>query len=248
MGSAPILVSWARGSPGYASEVAHAETVSQDPNAAGYKLFVGILPPDCTKEELKIIFGTYGKVLDVHLMSCSKSVSGQASAFVIYENMAAGDAAIAALDGVRSIRQDGSPPVCASWARSSGFSAVSRGAYRQAQAPALPSQPRITPPAPPSIAGYSGHVTGMANPGFGGSLVQPVAATHSYIPTQYDYGWQVPPPPATISTSQRTKLFVGNLPQDITHILTKIFSHYGVVTNVHLMSGKARSGQACAFV
>lgn len=45
------------------------------------------------------------------------------------------------------------------------------------------------------------------------------------------------------------KIFVGNLPTDITKdVLRQVFSTYGVVTDVHVMVGKSDSGQACAFV
>ncbi|CAD7931072.1 unnamed protein product [Amoebophrya sp. A25] len=45
------------------------------------------------------------------------------------------------------------------------------------------------------------------------------------------------------------KIFVGNLPTDITkEVLRQVFSTYGVVTDVHVMVGKSDSGQACAFV
>merc|ERR1712129_330731 len=47
----------------------------------------------------------------------------------------------------------------------------------------------------------------------------------------------------------RTKLFVGNLPTDIQQeAIRMVFAHYGNVTNIHIMQGKSRSGQACAFV
>merc|ERR1719203_933391 len=47
----------------------------------------------------------------------------------------------------------------------------------------------------------------------------------------------------------RTKLFVGNLPTDVQQeAIRMVFSHYGNVTNIHVMQGKSRSGQACAFV
>merc|ERR1719245_431894 len=47
----------------------------------------------------------------------------------------------------------------------------------------------------------------------------------------------------------RTKLFIGNLPTDIQQeAIRMVFSHYGQVTNIHVMQGKSRSGQACAFV
>merc|ERR1712129_683682 len=46
-----------------------------------------------------------------------------------------------------------------------------------------------------------------------------------------------------------TKLFVGNLPCDITEdALQYVFGTYGKVTHVHIMTGKSRTGNACAFV
>lgn len=45
------------------------------------------------------------------------------------------------------------------------------------------------------------------------------------------------------------KVFVGNLPPDITKdALYRVFSTYGHVFDLHVMLGKADSGQACAFV
>merc|ERR1711897_96597 len=46
-----------------------------------------------------------------------------------------------------------------------------------------------------------------------------------------------------------TKLFVGNLPDDVTEdALSYVFGTYGKVQNVHVMRGKSRTGAACAFV
>jgi len=45
------------------------------------------------------------------------------------------------------------------------------------------------------------------------------------------------------------RLFVGNLPADIKEeSLTYVFGTYGKVATVHVMAGKAKSGQACAFI
>lgn len=45
------------------------------------------------------------------------------------------------------------------------------------------------------------------------------------------------------------KLFIGDLPGDIAReALVAVFSTYGTVTDVHLMTGKSRSGAACALV
>lgn len=58
-----------------------------------------------------------------------------------------------------------------------------------------------------------------------------------------------PPPPDPGVMKQKTKLFVGNLPSDIQEeAINIVFSHYGTVTNIYIMTGKAKSGQSCAFV
>eukprot|EP00928_Gymnodinium_smaydae_P048605 TRINITY_DN32503_c0_g1_i1.p2 TRINITY_DN32503_c0_g1~~TRINITY_DN32503_c0_g1_i1.p2 ORF type:complete len:316 (-),score=83.09 TRINITY_DN32503_c0_g1_i1:53-1000(-) len=49
--------------------------------------------------------------------------------------------------------------------------------------------------------------------------------------------------------SEDGRLFVGNLPGDIDEEALKyVFSQYGNVERIHLMSGKSKSGQSCAFV
>merc|ERR1719486_1903766 len=49
--------------------------------------------------------------------------------------------------------------------------------------------------------------------------------------------------------AQPCKLFIGDLPGDIAReALVAVFSTYGTVTDVHLMTGKSRSGAACALV
>lgn len=46
-----------------------------------------------------------------------------------------------------------------------------------------------------------------------------------------------------------TKLFVGNLPDDISEdALQYVFRTYGTVNHIHIMSGKSKTGQACAFI
>merc|ERR1719446_1805653 len=52
-----------------------------------------------------------------------------------------------------------------------------------------------------------------------------------------------------VGLPQPCKLFVGDLPGDIAReALFAVFSTYGTVTDVHLMTGKSRSGAACALV
>lgn len=44
-------------------------------------------------------------------------------------------------------------------------------------------------------------------------------------------------------------MFVGNLPPDVgTEALEFVFKSYGNVLKSHIMAGKAKSGQSCAFV
>eukprot|EP00403_Amphidinium_massartii_P039932 CAMPEP_0178436426 /NCGR_PEP_ID=MMETSP0689_2-20121128/34433_1 /TAXON_ID=160604 /ORGANISM="Amphidinium massartii, Strain CS-259" /LENGTH=191 /DNA_ID=CAMNT_0020058521 /DNA_START=170 /DNA_END=745 /DNA_ORIENTATION=+ len=66
------------------------------------------------------------------------------------------------------------------------------------------------------------------------------------------WGQAAPPPPPSTGLAmgnQPRKLFVGNLPSDIAQeALMQVFNTYGMVTNVHIMAGKAKSGQSCAFV
>mmetsp|Transcript_52217 Transcript_52217/g.93670 ORF Transcript_52217/g.93670 Transcript_52217/m.93670 type:complete len:370 (-) Transcript_52217:57-1166(-) len=46
-----------------------------------------------------------------------------------------------------------------------------------------------------------------------------------------------------------TKLYVGNLPSDIVkEDLEQVFAHYGRLEDVHVMTGRSKSGQAAAFV
>ncbi|CAJ1387611.1 unnamed protein product [Effrenium voratum] len=64
--------------------------------ASGSKVYVGNLPTDISKEALIQVFGTYGPVDDVHIMT-GRSKSGQASAFVRYSRSNEADNAIAAM-------------------------------------------------------------------------------------------------------------------------------------------------------
>eukprot|EP00913_Durusdinium_trenchii_P029335 g27500.t1 len=73
-----------------------------------HKLFVGSLPPDITDEEITSTFGTYGNVVEHHIMR-GKSTSGQACAFVVLDSKAAGDNAISSMDNTMPVREGGTP-------------------------------------------------------------------------------------------------------------------------------------------
>merc|ERR1712129_351846 len=45
------------------------------------------------------------------------------------------------------------------------------------------------------------------------------------------------------------KLYVGNLPADISReAIEMVFRTYGQTVDIHVMQGRAKSGQSCAFV
>jgi RNA recognition motif-containing protein len=65
---------------------------------AEYKLFVGNMPCDVSNEEIASVFGKFGELAEVHIMSGTRSRSGQSSAFVKFMSMDACTAAIAELN------------------------------------------------------------------------------------------------------------------------------------------------------
>jgi len=245
-------------------------------NDERYKIFCGSLPSDCTQEDLMTVFSTYGTPTDIHLMA-GKSTSGQCCAFIVYESREAAESAIQSLDGVYNMREDGTGPVRVSWARPQhdrGGAPPPRThlpAAPQVLAPAPPMhhQPVLVAPpshryqqqyAPAPVVIQPRHVGPPI-----GALVAPAA--HAGPPTGSSRGpppapWHEPshmggmpgvipppPPPEPSVMKQKTKLFVGNLPSDIQEeAINIVFSHYGTVTNIYVMTGKAKSGQACAFV
>ncbi|CAD7948258.1 unnamed protein product [Amoebophrya sp. A120] len=81
------------------------------PNHPGRKIFVGNLPTDITKEVLRQVFSTYGVVTDVHVM-VGKSDSGQACAFVEYQQQIEAQTAINTLNNNYEIREGCGKIVC----------------------------------------------------------------------------------------------------------------------------------------
>mmetsp|Transcript_101375 Transcript_101375/g.295323 ORF Transcript_101375/g.295323 Transcript_101375/m.295323 type:complete len:260 (+) Transcript_101375:95-874(+) len=208
-----------------------------------YKIFAGSLPIDCTQEDLMIVFGTYGTPTDIHLMA-GKSTSGQCCAFVVYENREAAENAIASLDGVYSMREDGTGPIRVSWARPQGGPGRPP-MHMQSQAPMQQSMMQPMQGAPGGYAPPMANKLGSGAPGGMGPPMH-MGGNGGHISGG---GIPAPPPPDPSISRQKAKLFVGNLPADITQeAVSTVFSHYGTVTNIHIMLGKSRSGQACAFV
>jgi hypothetical protein len=70
-----------------------------------FKLFVGNMPCDVSTEEIESVFSQFGELVEVHIMSGTRSRSGQSSAFVKFDNMDSCYAAIAGLNMKGKIRQ-----------------------------------------------------------------------------------------------------------------------------------------------
>lgn len=210
-----------------------------------HKLFVGNLPQDVTQDEMRELFGAYGNACDVHVMQ-GKATSGQGCAFIVFDLRESAESAIAALDGASLLRgQTNSQPIHVSWARpggaSGGMVAAAFGGYGQA---AFGGGYGVSPFGGGFKGGY-----GKAPATFGMSAGWGAGGKGLGMRAMNMPGLNRPPPPAAMAMQKSTKLFVGNLPPDVTpEVLTQIFGTYGNVSNTHLMAGKAKSGQSCAFV
>mmetsp|Transcript_6446 Transcript_6446/g.14101 ORF Transcript_6446/g.14101 Transcript_6446/m.14101 type:complete len:229 (+) Transcript_6446:91-777(+) len=176
----------------------------------GKKLFIGRLPSDIREDEMQYIFGTYGTVVDVHILPGTNS-SGLKGGFVVYDSAEAANAAIKVLDNVYRFRQDARDAIRVSVAKPKGGGGGG--------APAAPSAPV------PHFQDDRGPPSGLDHDSASSSKPKKLGGT---------------PGP---------KLYVGNLPTDITeHALQYVFSTYGVVTDIHIMTGRSKSGQSSAFV
>eukprot|EP00927_Polykrikos_kofoidii_P034986 TRINITY_DN2956_c0_g1_i4.p1 TRINITY_DN2956_c0_g1~~TRINITY_DN2956_c0_g1_i4.p1 ORF type:complete len:327 (+),score=44.48 TRINITY_DN2956_c0_g1_i4:97-1077(+) len=84
------------------------------------KLFVSRLPDDIQEDEMKMIFNTYGKVIEVHILPGQKGPENLRSAFVLYDAVDGARAAIQVLDGIYKFRVDASEPIRVSIANPRG--------------------------------------------------------------------------------------------------------------------------------
>jgi len=231
--------------------------------AEKHKLFVGGLPVDCTQEELSIVFNTYGNAIDIHVMK-GKSTSGQCCAFVSYDRADSAETAVATLDGVYSIREDAEKPISVKWAKPSEQRAApaapgppAGGGYQAYGAPAYGAPAYGAAPGPPAYGAPAYGAYGQPRvvapvviaPARQAQYVAPVQSVVGSLLSYGDAPPPPPPPPGPPAAPQNTKVFVGNLPQDIQQdAIRMVFGTYGTVTNVHIMGGKSKSGQSCAFV
>jgi len=69
----------------------------------GCKLYIGNLPADITSDAIEMVFGTYGRVLDVHVMN-ARAKNGQSCAFVLYSTSTEAKTCMAAMQTGYEIR------------------------------------------------------------------------------------------------------------------------------------------------
>lgn len=185
------------------------------------KLYVASLPSDIEEEELRKVFGVYGRLADVFINRPSEMRS-ERSAFIRYEEPDASLAAQLVLSEMYKFRKDDQQCIMVSPA-----SANPRGAKGCGK-----DGGGYGGPAPPPTSGAN--VTKPISSGGGGcsGVVSP------------------PPPPAPAAGGAKdARLWVGNLPNDVTQeALQNVLGSYGRLTEVNILPSKSNSGQLCGFV
>mmetsp|Transcript_10306 Transcript_10306/g.32030 ORF Transcript_10306/g.32030 Transcript_10306/m.32030 type:complete len:466 (-) Transcript_10306:67-1464(-) len=83
---------------------------------SNFKLFVGNLPTDCSDDDLRQVFKTYGELSEVHVLQ-PRGKSGMKCAFVVYKQREAAEDAIKLLDHIYKIRENAEEPIEVRWAR-----------------------------------------------------------------------------------------------------------------------------------
>lgn len=223
------------------------------------KLFVAKMPEDIREEEIKIVFNTYGTVQEVVMLGAERSRPGQRCGFVIYETSQAARSAVQVLDNVYKFRESCPEPIHVSVARprggkgkdgkdqGHGFKGTYGKGYDQGYN-SVHSDP---------YGGYAGATSdpyGGYDSGFGKGCGKGGCKGYdgwsSWGGDGYGNGGKGGFGGGGGGKGEPgTKLYVGNLPGDIPREdIERVFKTYGSVTDVHLMTGKSKSGQACAFV
>jgi len=249
------------------------------------RLFVGHLPMDIQEDEIRMIFNTYGRTTDIHLMSVVQQQPGQdRCAFVTYESVESARVAMEVLNGVYKFREESAEAINVSVAfrrKDKGMGKGDRGqmaipdrgydrgppdrGFDRGSFDRAPVYDRGLPP--PRGGGY--------DRGFerGGRGMMDRGGFDRGVERGYDRGYDRGPPPRIYDRMPErgpprdpfpprdggkggghkggvgTKLYVGNLPSDITtDAIDMVFSTYGRILDIHIMNARAKNGQSCCFV
>jgi len=225
------------------------------------KIFARKLPLDIKEKEVRYIFSKYGTILsadvvmwpvtpsvslsgslapvEVHMGSRRDPLDWHACALVTYTTAEAAATAIRALHNVYRARSSSAEPISVSTVRAAAL---------QPPEPEPPSQPsRDRGPFGSSAEDSGGDKVFAAAPvpaapsqtaaGFvksGNTLM----AAPLYAPMVQQ-----------VAAKSRCKLFVGNLHGDVSRVaLTNVFSQWGRVVDIRVMTGKSKFGSACSFI
>mmetsp|Transcript_782 Transcript_782/g.1672 ORF Transcript_782/g.1672 Transcript_782/m.1672 type:complete len:519 (+) Transcript_782:50-1606(+) len=236
------------------------------------KVFVGGLPPDITQDEVLQVFSTYGEVQKIHLFE-PHSVNKLVAGFVFYKSAEAADDAIKLLDGQYKIREDAAAPITVKWAKKDTKGGGGGGSDWDGKSHPYGGKGGGGGKAPHwqddrwghSNGDWHGQAYGGGAPGgegwgggnwhggggYGGAPWGGGAEDASWGGKNghYQGKGQAGGGGKGSEKGDKNRLFVGNLPQDITEdALTYVFGMYGKVDNIYIMAGKSKSGQSCAFI
>lgn len=230
--------------------------------ADGYKLFVGNLPTDCTSEELRAVFSTYGVVTHVHVMNPHPR-TGQRCAFVFYATRSAGEDACEVLDNQYKIRSDASQPIVVRWSKEPTKEFRPKESFAPAGHWEKGSQEKGSWGKGWEDDGWGWEWIGQSSKGSKGSW-QGDGWSKGWSFREDGKGKAAKGPPPSYGKGWNkgyddyedvgldatgTKLYVANLPEDIQEsALEYVFGTYGTVEKVHVMRGKVKNGCISGFV
>eukprot|EP00933_Yihiella_yeosuensis_P076815 TRINITY_DN86778_c0_g1_i1.p1 TRINITY_DN86778_c0_g1~~TRINITY_DN86778_c0_g1_i1.p1 ORF type:complete len:271 (-),score=73.07 TRINITY_DN86778_c0_g1_i1:252-1001(-) len=183
------------------------------------KLYIGCLPLDISENELQEEFGVYGEIEEVIVLHGKDQQRQDRCAFVKFYEKDEAAAAKAVLGDFYKFRQNCPEAIRISFAR-----------------PGKDANNANRGPAPGTNAG--GNASANAPPNMPPPPAPPPGP--SAMP---------PAPSAPGAQGGSVKLWVGNLPADVSPPeMHKVFGAYGKVLDVNILPARSRSGQLCGFV
>lgn len=209
------------------------------------RCYVGKLPTDITKEDLRFVFKTYGKLTDIRLSERENFKQ----AIITYETRQSADSACQVLHEQYRFTEDCTEPITCTKGpgpRGGGkaFDDGGRGLGRnindgKGYRSRSPGYERGGPSFDRRGGMVGGYGHDMHGPpprdmgfefgGFGGDKGKGKGKDGG----KANFG---------------SKIYIANLPPDITKdALEYVFGMYGVLTDLHIMNGRSKTGQGCAF-
>lgn len=203
------------------------------------RCYVGRLPGDITKEDLRFVFKTYGKLTDIRLSGDRDNFK---QAIITYETRQSADSACQVLHDQYRFTEDCTEPItCTKGPRGGGKGSDDGGrgvgrnlndgkGYRSRS----PGYDRGEP--------SFDRRGGMAS-GYGRDMYGPPARDMGFHP---GFGGDKG---KGGKANFGTKIYIANLPPDVTRdAIEYVFGMYGMLTDLHIMNGRSKTGQGCAFV